>query len=513
MRTAAIVCLALVAGAAGAGEVRKQWVFFADKGCEQEVRAQLEELERTYNTRAVQRRQLRRSAEGLFDERDAPVPARYLEAMGATGARIDTVSRWLNAASAHMTEEQAAEIRLKPFVAAVEPVRVRRSAPPPPVREEGGAGPAAFYGLAQAQVTQLRLHELHALGLTGRGMVIGVLDTGFKRTHAAFNHPEHTVRVLAEYDFVMGDGNTAPEPGDPVNQHEHGTYILGTLAAYLPEQLVGAAYEAEFILAKVEDVVSEYPAEEDWYVAGLEFIEANGGDIATSSLTAYWYTFDQMDGVTSVMARGINTATENGLICFQGAGNFGHDADPTTNHLVTPGDAFEVITVGAVQANGAIASFSSDGPTTDGRLKPEVLARGQSTWTVSPTNDTGFVAPSGTSMSTPLAAGAGACILQAHPGLTVRSMRRVLFATATDFVANGVPDPLSIRGYGIIDALGALRGACPADFNGDGQADFFDYLDFVGAYASEHPSADFNGDGQIDFFDYLDFVEAYSEGC
>ena len=54
---------------------------------------------------------------------------------------------------------------------------------------------------------------------------------------------------------------------------------------------------------------------------------------------------------------------------------------------------------------------------------------------------------------------------------------------------------------------------CRADFNGDGQVDFFDYLDFVQAFDVEDPSADFNGDGQVDFFDYLDFVQAFGRGC
>ena len=113
---------------------------------------------------------------------------------------------------------------------------------------------------------------------------------------------EHPLRIVAEHDFVNDDGNTAPEPGDPSGQHNHGTWILGTMGAYLPNSLVAGAYDARFILAKVEDLSAEYPLEEDYFVAGLEFIEANGGDVATSSVVIFnHYTQDELDGMTSAM--------------------------------------------------------------------------------------------------------------------------------------------------------------------------------------------------------------------
>ncbi|MDX2147104.1 MAG: hypothetical protein SFZ23_06235 [Planctomycetota bacterium] len=65
----------------------------------------------------------------------------------------------------------------------------------------------------------------------------------------------------------------------------------------------------------------------------------------------------------------------------------------------------------------------------------------------------------------------------------------------------------------IVDCGLPLRTRCPADFNNDGQADFFDYLDFALAYSNEDPAADFNQDAQVDFFDYLDFVAAFDVGC
>lgn len=435
------------------------WIFFTDKGAttQQDYLVAIAELAATYNTRAIERRMLRRTAPGLFDEYDLPVLQEYVDAITDTGAKRRVTSKWLNAVSVRASGEQLTTIAEFPFVRSIEPVRQGEYALPQSDTEllRGNDDPqsaSGFYGLAEPQVTQINLDAMHDKGFTGAGVIIGVLDTGFKRSHIAFNHPDHPIDVIAEWDFFNDDPNTDVEPGDRSDQHHHGTWILGTIAAYQPNSFVGCAYDASFILAKVEDAGSEYPLEEDWFTAGLEFIEAGGGDVATSSLAAFWYDQSDMDGETSVMAQAFNIATANGLHCTQGAGNSGHDDDPNTAHLITPGDAFDVITVGAVDVNSDIAWFSSDGPTQDGRVKPEVLTRGEDTWTVSEVNDNTYRTQNGTSLATPLAASAVACLVQAHPEWTVQQMRQHLFTTADYYVANKTYDPLYVLGYGIIDA-------------------------------------------------------------
>jgi hypothetical protein len=172
------------------------------------------------------------------------------------------------------------------------------------------------------------------------------------------------------------------------------------------------------------------------------------------------YSQDQLDGRTSVMSQGLNVAAANGLHVCQGAGNSGHDTDPQTSTLVPPADAFRAITVGAVDASGVIAIFSSDGPTADGRLKPELLTRGVNVRTVSPADDTAVVGSNGTSFATPLAAGVAACLVQAHPTWTVDQLRTQLFLNADRYVTLGGPDPLSVLGFGIADALASLDEDC-----------------------------------------------------
>lgn len=467
------------------GEV-KAWIVFTDKDWGTEVVADraARALVSTYNPRAIERRRLRRTAPGLFDLHDLPVAPRYVQAVKDAGVRVHVESKWINAVSAWGTRERFDRIAELPFVKVIQPVRRGRAVLPEKVETAanpttGGSGTggtvsdaAGFYGLSEAQLLQMNLVALHNQGFTGSGVIVGILDTGFQRTHVAFNEPGHPVTIIAEYDFINDDPVTSIQPGDPSSQHSHGTYILGTLGAYKPNELVGGAYDASFIVCKTEDVTAEYPAEEDNYVAGLEFIELNGGDMATSSLGYIdWYTQADLDGMTAVTTLAVNIATANGMPCCTAAGNEGHDTNPAISHLIAPADALQVISCGAVDSTGNIAAFSSDGPTADGRVKPELLARGVSTQTVSSFNDTTYAGVSGTSLSTPLVASAVACLLGAHPEWTVDQLRQRLFATAGDTVLSGGPDPTFVRGYGIIDAFTA---SSFVDCNGNGIDDATD---------------------------------------
>jgi subtilisin family serine protease len=287
--------------------------------------------------------------------------------------------------------------------------------------------------------------------------------------------------------------------------------VLSTIGGYKPDVFVGGAFDASFILAKTEDITQEVPAEEDQYVAGLEFIEAGGADLATSSLGYIdWYSQLDLDGETAVTTIAVNTATDNGMVCVTAAGNAGHDEDPGTSTLIAPADAYEVLTCGAVDEFGAMAFFSSDGPTADGRVKPELLARGWATACIYPNDNTSYSESYGTSLSTPLVAAAAALIIDAHPDWSVTRVRSALLKTAADFVANGQPDPNFVRGHGILDVMAAINFVFPSgDFDADGDKDLADFAGQQACFTGPRSPApvgcaagDLDGDDDVDAADY-----------
>ena len=225
-----------------------------------------------------------------------------------------------------------------------------------------------------------------------------------------------------------------------------------------------------------------------------------------------------LDGVTAVTTRAVNIATSHGLVCLTAAGNEGHDANPATHTIIAPADAFDVITCGAADSAGVIAGFSSDGPTADGRLKPEVLARGVAVASVHATAATGYQAISGTSLSTPLIAGATALVLQARHDFGVSTLRSALFNTASDFVLTGTTDPLFVRGYGVISALDAAKtNRAAEDINLDGAINAQDLAILLSSWGPcADPDlgtgfciADFNFDANIDAQDLARLLSSW----
>ncbi|MBE0567013.1 MAG: S8 family serine peptidase, partial [Krumholzibacteria bacterium] len=310
-----------------------------------------------------------------------------------------------------------------------------------PAGDKAAAG--LDYGYNTAAMVQAGVVAAHAAGLRGRGVTVGLLDTGFRTVHEAFSG----LPVLDTWDFVNGDPVVDDEPGDPAGSRNHGTMVLSTLAARRPGHLLGPAPDVAVLLAKTEDISQEVPAEEDHWVAGLEWLEASGADLVTSSL-AYldWYTFAELDGATAVTTIAADQAVARGLVVVNSAGNY----RTTTGTIAAPADGFGVIAVGAVDAAGATTWFSSPGPTADGRIKPDVAARGAGNPVASPDDPFAYVQVSGTSFSGPLVAGVAALVLERAPGLSPGQVAEALRTTASRSAA-----PDNDQGWGIVDAWAA----------------------------------------------------------
>lgn len=465
---------------------RPVWVFFRDKGVSSSQRLGPAHRRMAHlSSRALQRRAKVRPSPAIVDARDLAVVSNYRLAVKKITGEIRTESRWLNAVSTLASPAQIEALKNLKFVDRVEVVAVLQRGPSRGVTPETApaagtdkeaeasqspGGPSRQtddrqteyskfdYGNSKAQLERVGIPRAHECGLTGKGVRIGVLDSGFRVSHSGLRK----VKVIDAYDFVDKDKEVANEPGDPSGQDSHGTSCLSLIAANEPGKYVGAAPDVEVLLAKTEDGRGESKVEEDYYVAGLEWIESNGADIATSSLGyTDWYTAKDYNGKTSKASRAVDMAVENGLICLTAAGNSG----PRSKTLSVPGDSFKVLTVGATSVSGSLASFSSRGPTADGRMKPEFVAPGQNVWVASVGG--GYRKGSGTSFATPIAAGGVALLVQAYPKHTPKQIRELIEKSIR---SKGKAD--SNHGWGEMDVAKALEDFCDCvDKDGDGFKD------------------------------------------
>lgn len=439
---------------ARAGDSQLVWVFLADKG---DARARLGEARNNVSARALDRRARRGTARSLRVEDIPPVPD-YVESVRRRVGRVRHVSAWFNAVSVEATAVQIAALARLPFVRELDVVgRFSRGPEEPRVSSvrassvEEASRPSPSYGSSFGQNEQIGVPALHDAGLTGAGVVIAVFDTGFKKLgHVALDH----LSILARWDFVNGDsavGNNQ-DRGDG----GHGASVLSVIGGFAPGELVGPAYAASYLLAKTEDTQSETPIEEDNWAAAAEWAEARGADVITSSLGYLdfdapfgGYTFRDMDGQTALTTRAAQMAAELGVVVVTSAGNGGFQ--PGRNTLGAPADGALVLSIGAVDAFGRRAEFSSVGRTADGRIKPDVMAQGVLVKGIDPKTTDRYSLIDGTSFACPLTAGVVALLLEAHPEWTVARVRAALRSTASNATA-----PTRLMGWGIVNGPEAL---------------------------------------------------------
>ncbi|SYZ72918.1 putative Subtilisin [Candidatus Zixiibacteriota bacterium] len=430
----------------------KIWIFFNDKGVFDMPSFEAKAAELEIDRHGEERRH-RAGIDGATFA-DLPVNQEYIHQIINSGGKLRRISRWLNAASFEISKDRVDAIGNLACVNRIEPVATFKSIqetsePAGEIQMKPNAADALSYGLSAGQLQMINVPALHNQGFNGKGVIVAMLDTGFRKTHEAFAPAFAGSRVIAEHDFIFNDGNTDNEAGDALNQHDHGTYTWSTLGGDVPGKLYGPAYGASFILAKTEDVRSETPVEEDNWVAALEWVDSLGADVISSSLGySDWYVYGQMDGQTATITIAANTAAGLGIIVCNSMGNSG----PAAGTLSAPADAFNILACGAVNSGRTIADFSSRGPTFDGRTKPEVCAQGVSTYCASAGSNSSYAYVSGTSLSTPLVGGAAALLLSANPALNPFQIRKTFMMTADRALS-----PDNDYGWGIIDVLKAYN--------------------------------------------------------
>ena len=419
----------------------------------------------------------RRRRQGLgLDSTDLPVSAKYLKEMerqanppirrrGKPDWQFVGTSRWQNTVLVRSTDTLLLQsLASLDFVSEARqvwqsPDSVERRSPK--IKVHDGWNPwdsirGDRYGNGREQIEMLSGHRLHDIGCRGKGMTIAVIDGGFQNCNEI--PALQRANIVGGKNFVWNPESRGQAPdlrilrsGEPVpmilcRETDHGTKVLSTMATNEPQVLVGTAPEARYWLLRSEDQQSEQPVEEDYWTMAAEFADSVGVDIISSSLgysnydgTDNDYRQRDLDGRTALISRSASMLARKGIILVSSAGNSGMGP---WKKIEVPGDANDILTVGALNRQKENAPFSGVGPTQDGRVKPDVMALGSPAVLISGRGT--IVRDMGTSFSTPIVAGLVACLWQALPEKTALDIIALVRQTASQH-----DQPDNIYGYGI----------------------------------------------------------------
>jgi hypothetical protein len=441
----------------------KYFIYLKDKGAEE--KANLEKNSSEYlaalsllSEKSIERRIKTLGEDNIISYEDLPIKTDYISQLERLGVIIENKLRWFNAVSAYLTEEEKNKISALPFVEKIEQVKnfVFKS---PEIRESNNFfkqtdNSLLFdYGPSFGQLQLSDIPAVHSKGITGEGVLLGLLDTGFNwKNHESLKD----ATVVAEYDFIFKDNSTANDSRDNPAQHNHGTLVFSIVGGFKDSSLIGSAYGADFILAKTEDIRSEKHIEEDNYAAAIEWMESYGVDITSSSLgystfdsPEFSYSYSDMDGKTTIVTKAVETAFRKGVVTISSAGNEG---GTSWYYITAPADGINTLAIGAVNNQNQIASFSSRGPSYDGRIKPDVVTQGVGVYCAAAGNFSGYLTASGTSVAAPIASGIAALLLSAYPHLKNSQVKNILIETA-----DNSSSPNNDVGYGLLSAVKAVE--------------------------------------------------------
>jgi len=395
----------------------------------------------------------RRSRQGIsITSADFPVNATYVQQLSATGARPFFTSRWFNCALVQATPAQEAAIKALAFVGSVEFVAPGAHAGAGRIRAFKNRKGSGIAAPTMQQLSMVGIDSMHMEDVRGEGVLVAVMDAGFPGVNTAgpFQHLFQENRIQYTYDFV-GDGNGV------FTYDEHGTEVLSIIAAH-SDAYTGGAYDATFQLYVTEDESNEYRVEEYNWLFAAERADSSGVDIINASLgyntfddPAMDYQKSDLDGLTALISRAAVAAIERGIVVICSAGNEGSNS---WGLVTPPADVDGILAVGSVTSSGNRSSFSSVGPTSDGRFKPDVVAMGTGTSVVKPNGTIGSV--SGTSMAAPIITSLAAGVLQRFPFLSASEIVEAIKASGSLATS-----PTNQLGYGIPDYMRIVRSLSP----------------------------------------------------
>ena len=423
----------------------KYWVQFTGK---KNVPFSTSEPGKYLSLAAIQRR-LKNNV--TITEEDLPVSKLYIDSLSKSNVIVRYTSKWFNSATIEVFDESDIKrIKNYSFVNKVEKTADALNYKDYILSDKNFVElnkhtniNTSDYGYGFTQIQLENGIPLHEKGFRGKGICIAVIDAGFQSAdyYVSLDSVRLQGRILSTKNFV--------DIGQTVyNTEPHGAYVLSTMAANLHGTLIGTAPDASFILLCSEDVRSEYPVEEDNWVAAAEYADSAGADVISTSLgyttfdnSVYNHTIADLNGESTRISRAAAIASSKGIVVVASAGNEG---DNSWHYIGVPADAKNILAAGAVKSDGTRASFSSFGPSSDGRVKPDVMAMGQNVTVEGSIGQ--FFGVNGTSFSAPITAGLSACLVQAYPTIKATDIMNAIRMSANNF-----NNPNYSIGYGIPD--------------------------------------------------------------
>ena len=429
------------------------WVYFADK---LNVEASIQNPIVILSQKAIDRKNKHNI---VIDAKDVPVNESYISLVkAANGITVLSKSKWMNAIYVRGDLSNISALFNLNFVTSIEFADKDLIDLSRPVNQNDKffteeSLEVFNYGSAKNQVEMINVDALHTETYTGEGIVIAVIDAGFPKvnTMTSFSRLRHRNGLRGGYDFVNRTASIYDYDGD-----SHGTKVLSTMAGYVENEFVGTAPDASYYLFRTEDGAVESPVEESYWVEAAERADSLGVHIINSSLgysdfdnPKYNYSRSDMDGKTTFISRGAQIASQKGILVVNSAGNSGSDS---WGIVTAPADAPGVLTVGAVNSSGLYAYFSSRGNEFQPTQKPDVVAQGFGSMVINETDS--IVNNNGTSFSSPILAGAVACLWQALPNANAEEIKQLIRFSASQYTT-----PDYFLGYGIPDFQLALTRA------------------------------------------------------
>lgn len=437
-----ITVLLILMSSVARGQDGRYMVFFKDKAGST---FSVDNPEQFLSQRSIERRTRHQIT---ISEEDIPVNADYVSQVSATGAEVWYSSKWVNGVLVQVDNGELGDILALSFVQDAEYVGPTQSTSGGRTKRVKSKKDSNIEVVNQIQTNMIGLDDMHADGLTGTGITIAVFDSGFTGVNVTtpFEHLQQGQLQLV-LDLVNKSGNV-------FQYDDHGTEVLSVMAARQSGVYEGGVPDATYQLFVTEDVSSEFRVEEYNWLVAAEKADSAGVDIINSSLgynlfddSSMDYTIGQLDGNTAVVSRAAAVAKSKGILVVESAGN---DGNSSFKFINPPADVEGVLAVGAVTSTGNLSSFSSVGPTADGRIKPDVVALGSGVSVIKANGTTGF--SSGTSSSTPLIASLAAGLMQGYPQLTSSEIFDLIIQSG-----NRSDNPNNQVGYGIPHYLAAKQ--------------------------------------------------------